>query len=150
VCWTPCGSPAWCSPAPLHRAAAAIADKVRDEADRLDAGAVLDWPAFEAMFARIARRVVLGDAAGVDTRLTAELNRLRDAANWAYLRPRQEFLRERFQRRVDAYTARAEPGSLAGEMAGTPAAGGVDPAGQVPHWLFAPGRARVRAATWCC
>jgi hypothetical protein len=123
--------------APLHRAAAAIADKVRDEADRLDAGAALDWPAFEAMFARIARRVVLGDAAGGDTRLTAELNRLRDAANWAYLRPRQEFLRERFQRRVDAYTARAEPGSLAGEMAGTPAAGGVDPAGQVPHWLFA-------------
>ncbi|MFG2041796.1 cytochrome P450 [Dactylosporangium sp. NPDC048998] len=123
--------------APLHRAAGAIAGKVRDEVERFDDGRILDWPAFAAMFDRIARRVVLGDAARDDIRVTAELNRLRAAANWAYLRPRQEGLRQRFQRRIDAYVARAEPGTLAGTIAGTPAVAGVDPAGQVPHWLFA-------------
>ncbi|WP_238006798.1 cytochrome P450 [Dactylosporangium sp. AC04546] len=122
--------------APLHHLAGTITAVIRDEAGGLD-GAELDWPAFGAAWARITRRVVLGEAARDDTRLTAELDRLRNAANWAYLRPRQEHLRARFQRRVDAYVAAAEPGSLAGAMAGTPAAGGSDPAGQVPHWLFA-------------
>lgn len=130
---------------PLHRAAADIAGKVRDEVDRLGGARMLDWAGFDAVFGRIVRRVVLGDAARDDTRLTGELNRLRAAANWAYLRPRQEDLRQRFQRRIDAYVARAEPGSLAGVMAGTPAAGGVDPAGQVPHWLFAFDAAGVTA-----
>ncbi|GAA3454125.1 cytochrome P450 [Dactylosporangium matsuzakiense] len=119
-----------------HHIAGAVAAVVRDEVSTVD-GPVLDWPAFAAMFDRIARRVVLGAAARDDERLTAELNRLRNAANWAYLRPRPEHLRARFQRRVDAYVARAEPGSLAAAMAANPAAAGVDPAGQVPHWLFA-------------
>jgi cytochrome P450 len=131
--------------APAHRIAGNIAAVVRDEVGRLAAGPVLRHPAFEAMFDRIVRRIVLGDAAGGDTRLTAELNRLRAAANWAYLRPRPEHLRERFQRRIDAYVRAAEPGSLAGVMAGTPAAGGVDPAGQVPHWLFAYDAAGITA-----
>ncbi|GAA1543498.1 cytochrome P450 [Dactylosporangium maewongense] len=121
-----------------HRQADAIVAAIRDEVRRGDpAGDALDWRRFSTMFARIARRVTLGEAARDDERLTRELDRLRDAANWAYLRPRQEGLRQRFQRRVDAYVARAEPGSLAGMMAGTPSTTDVDPAGQVPHWLFA-------------
>jgi cytochrome P450 len=131
--------------APVHRLAGSVADAVRHETGRLPAGPVLDWAAFDAMFQRIVRRVVLGDAATDDTRLTAELNQLRDAANWAYLRPRQEHLRARFQRRVDAYVRAAAPGSLAGVMAGAPAAGGVDPAGQIPHWLFAYDAAGITA-----
>jgi cytochrome P450 len=123
--------------APLHRQAGAIVATIEDEVRRMPLGTVLDWPVFSTAFARIVRRVTLGESARDDVRLTAELDRLRDAANWAYLRPRQEGLRQRFQRRVDAYVARAEPGSLAGMMAGVPAAGGVAPSGQVPHWLFA-------------
>src|SRR5687767_8643343 len=42
---------------------------------------------------RVIRRVVLGDGARDDTGLTADLDRLRNAANWAYLRPRNEGLR---------------------------------------------------------
>jgi cytochrome P450 len=130
---------------PLHRIADAVAATVRDEVGRLDSG-ILDWATFGPMFDRVIRRVVLGDSARDDTGLTADLNRLRNAANWAYLRPRKERLRARFQRRVDAYVARAEAGSLAGALAGEPsgesaadAAGesAADPAGQVPHWLFA-------------
>ncbi|MFD0578945.1 cytochrome P450 [Dactylosporangium darangshiense] len=131
--------------APAHRLAGRIGVIAREEADRLPAGPALGWAAFDAMFARVVRRVVLGDAAAGDTRLTAELDRLRNAANWSYLRPRQEHLRARFQRRVEAYVRAAEPGSLAGVMAATPAADGVDPAGQVPHWLFAYDSAGITA-----
>ncbi|MFI5908006.1 cytochrome P450 [Dactylosporangium sp. NPDC051541] len=119
-----------------HHIAGSAAAAIREEVATLDPP-VLDWTTFEAMFNRIARRIVLGTAARDDDRLTGELNRLRNAANWAYLRPRQEHLRARFQRRVDTYVAKAEPGSLAGAMAATPATAGVDPGGQVPHWLFA-------------
>lgn len=152
---------------PLHRVADAVAEKVGDEVARLElTDGVLDWSAFGPMFDRIIRRVTLGEAARDDTRLTADLNHLRDLANWAYLLPRHERRRARFQRRVDAYVARAEPGSLVGNLprepggsadppreavgpvghpaggagaAGTTAGGdaAVDVAGQVPHWLFA-------------
>jgi cytochrome P450 len=125
---------------PLHRIAGAVAQIAGDEVSRLDAAAaVLDWATLGPMFDRVIRRVVLGDGARDDVRLTAELNRLRDAANWSYLRPRNRALRVRFQRRIDAYVARAEAGSLVAALAqaavGAPV--GVDPAGQVPHWLFA-------------
>jgi hypothetical protein len=63
----------------------------------------------------------------------------------AYLRPRQERLRQRFQRRIDAYVAIAEPGSLAGMMAGVPSAAGVHGTGQIPHWLFAFDAAAITA-----
>lgn len=131
--------------APMHRQADAIMATIRDEVGRAGLGGTLDWTAFSTVFARIVRRVTLGDAARDDERLTGELDRLRDAANWAYLRPRQEGLRQRFQRRVDAYVAKAAPGSLAGMMAAIPAAPGVDPAGQVPHWLFAFDAAAITA-----
>jgi hypothetical protein len=131
--------------APLHRQADAIVATVRDEAHRTELGGTLDWPAFSAAFARVIRRVTLGESARDDVQLTRDLDRLRDAANWAYLRPRQEGLRQRFQRRVDTYVAKAEPGSLAGMMAGIPAAAGVVPAGQIPHWLFAFDAAAITA-----
>jgi cytochrome P450 len=118
---------------PMHHAADAIVTKIRDEVATLD-GDVLGWPGFAPMFDRIIRRVVLGDAARDDTDLTSELNHLRDAANWAYLRPRDERRRVRFQNRVDGYVARADPESLVGALPRDPAS---DPAGQVPHWLFA-------------
>ncbi|WP_132298243.1 hypothetical protein [Kribbella sp. VKM Ac-2568] len=37
---------------------------------------------------------------------------------------------------MDEYVNRAEPGSLAGALTQLPG-GDLDPAGQVPHWLFA-------------
>ncbi|WP_433222877.1 cytochrome P450 [Dactylosporangium sp. CS-047395] len=140
--------------AELHHAVAGpLAEIVHDEVKRLDPGRLLVYRTFEAMFNRIVRRIVLGAAARDDTGVTAELNRLRAAANWAYLRPRDEQLRGRFQRRIEAYVARAEPGSLAGALAvalagapaGTPATAGLDPAGQIPHWLFAYDAAGITA-----
>ncbi|WP_020672835.1 cytochrome P450 [Amycolatopsis nigrescens] len=123
---------------PMHEVAAKAAAVVEEEAEGLPGGdGRLDWNAFDAAWWRVVRRIVLGDGARADTELIARLNRLRLAANWAYLGPRLGRLRERFDERLRAHLDRAEPGSLAQVLASTPAEPEVDPAGQVPHWLFA-------------
>jgi cytochrome P450 len=130
---------------PTHRLAGAVTAAVAQEAAALhDAaargGGRLDWPTFTTGFTRLVRRVVLGDAAARDARTTELLNRLRAAANWSALRPPRTRLRDELSRRIAGYVERAEPGSLACLVAQETAAGAgpaVDPAGQVPHWLFA-------------
>ena len=97
----------------------------------------LDWRGFAPTFGRIVRRVVLGDGARDDELLMAQLAALRNDANWAMARPRRRSLRAAFLRRLENHPARAEPGSLAAVMAGTPADARTAPAQQVPQWLFA-------------
>lgn len=81
-------------------------------------------------------RIVLGDGARDDTSLTAQLSGLRGRGNWAFLLPRHRARREEFMRRAREYVDRAEPGSLAEVVSGTVTQPDVDPAGQMPHWLF--------------
>jgi cytochrome P450 len=119
-----------------HRLADRLRDIVDAETAALDTGA-LDWDRFGAVWWPIVRRFVLGDSARDDTEITDLLRALRSDANWAYLKPRRTELRERFARRLRHYLAAAEPGSLAGLIADTPAPAGVEPDQQVPHWLFA-------------
>ncbi|MET9631217.1 cytochrome P450 [Lentzea sp. NPDC006480] len=94
---------------------------VRDEADLLTRHVMstgeLTWDSFAQAWWRIVRRIVLGDRAREDTQLTDDLKALRRHANWAYLRPRERGLRERFEHRLASYRP-ALPD-------------------QVPHWLFA-------------
>jgi hypothetical protein len=78
---------------------------------------------------------VLGDKAADDTELTSLLDGLRADANWAEFRPQDKPARAEFQRRIDGYVAHPEAGSLVDGLAGHQDA--LDPAGQVPHWLFA-------------
>ncbi|WP_189537775.1 cytochrome P450 [Streptomyces roseolilacinus] len=126
----------------LHSLAPRLVRTVREEAGGLlrsvtaDAGE-LAWDDFAAAWDRTVRRVTLGDGARDDTALTAMLGRLRATANWSVAAPRRTGLRERFEQRLRAHVGRAEPGSLAAALAATPAGPGLDPAGQVPHWLFA-------------
>jgi cytochrome P450 len=94
------------------------------------------WPDFSRAWHRMARRWVLGDGAREDEGLTDDLRRLRARANWVLPPIRRRVLR-RFSRRLEAHLDRAEPGSLAGLMAATPAGPHAAPAGQVPQWLFA-------------
>ncbi|GAB2831634.1 cytochrome P450 [Streptomyces daliensis] len=147
------------TPQPLHRMAEPLTATVREEARRLLAGSErtgrLTWDDFNAAWWRTVRRIVLGDAARDDETLTAQLQRLRAAANWSVLSPRRKELRTAFLRRVRSYVETAaapgsqgETGGLASLVARTPAAEGVDPAGQIPHWLFAydaAGMATMRA-----
>ncbi|MFI9009309.1 cytochrome P450 [Actinosynnema sp. NPDC053489] len=108
---------------------------VSDEADLLlrhvrSAGR-LTWDSFAQAWWRAARRIVLGSFAREDVELTDQLKTLRGNANWAYLHPRREALRRRFEARLDGHLRRGEPGSLA--SLGSPD----ELRGQVPHWLFA-------------
>ncbi|PXY31942.1 cytochrome P450 [Prauserella muralis] len=97
----------------------------------------LDWDSFNVAWWRIVRRIVLGDGARDDDEVTDLLADLRLRANWAFLMPKAKRRRAAFRRRLDALLDRAEPGSLAARIADTPAEPGLDPHGQVPHWLFA-------------
>ena len=120
---------------PVHRLGADFAHAIRTETGTLPGE--LDWAGFSAMWWRIVRRIVLGAGARDDDELTDLLTGLRRAANGAYLPPKRAARRRRFEQRLRAHLDRAEPGSLAALLARTPATDAADPAGQVPHWLFA-------------
>ncbi|WP_175412808.1 cytochrome P450 [Streptomyces sp. TRM64462] len=126
----------------LHSLAPRMIRAVREEAGLLLGAATagdgdLRWDAFGSTWDATVRRVVLGDSARDDTALTAMLGRLRAAANWSGAAPRRAGLRERFDRRLRGHVKRAEHGSLAAALTAAPVPPGTDPAGQVPHWLFA-------------
>lgn len=120
---------------PLHPAAERFVAIAGEEVTALLREAapdgVLDWPRLDAAWWRTVRRIVLGDAARTDTTLTTQLDKLRGAGNWAVLAPTRRLLRAAFVRRVGAYAARAEDGTLAAHAARR------DAVGQIPHWLFA-------------
>ncbi|MFC0624630.1 cytochrome P450 [Kribbella deserti] len=117
---------------PVHRNGQRMLDILRAELATLEP---MDWPAFREIWYRIARRIVLGDAARDDTILTDQLDQLRSDANWAQLHWRADRTRKRFSDRLRAYVGSAPPTSLAGGLRA--ADKDLDPAGQVPHWLFA-------------
>jgi cytochrome P450 len=129
------------TPRPVHRLADRFLGVVNDEAERLieqaRARGELVWDDFFESWYRVVRRVVLGDGARDDHELTSMLAELRSHANWAFLRPRNKALLERFHARLEAHLARAEPGSLAAIIAAIPNAGDAEPSDQVAHWLFA-------------
>ncbi|TCO40615.1 cytochrome P450 [Kribbella antiqua] len=123
---------------PVHRHGATMVAAVTEELDVLHA--TLGWNDFREIWSRIVRRIVLGDKAREDKELTALLDTLRSNANWAGIHPRNQRARARFERKLEEYVENAAPGSLVESLmlgAITTNAPGVDPAGQVPHWLFA-------------
>lgn len=125
---------------PLHHLAVRFVEVVEEEmrgilppGDRVP----LDWDTFSPAFFRIVRRVILGDGARYDLALTDTLAELRKNASWAMLHPDRRRVRERFFLQLEGHLARAEPLSLAGVMARTPASHATAPSQQVPQWLFA-------------
>ena len=125
---------------PLHRLADRFVEVVREELDPLVGPArpaPLVWAAFAPIFDAIVRRLVLGDGARDDTRLTRDLARLRRSANWSLLGRAHPGLQRRFLERLGAHVARREAGSLAAVMALTPSSSRTAPVEQVPQWLFA-------------
>jgi cytochrome P450 len=137
---------------PVHRLAESFLPKVDEEAGRILAAArekgELDWDAFARGWYRLVRRVVFGDAASEDQELNDLTVELRQAANWAFMRPKKAAVQARFFARIDAWLARAEPGSLAAIIAAMPKTAITMPDQQVPQWLFAfdaAGMATMRA-----
>ena len=131
---------------PVHQLADTFVRVVEEEVDALLARverreggerALLDWDAFIDAWFRIVRRVVLGDGARDDDRLTDMLAKLRGAANWAFLHPRRKTLRKEFFKRLEGHLARAEAGSVAAMIAAVPGSKEAQPADQVAHYFFA-------------
>jgi cytochrome P450 len=126
---------------PVHHLSDAVVAVVRQEARGMlsmaSAAGHLGWDDFAEGWWRIVRRVVFGEGARDDHVLTDQLKRLRAAGNWSVLSPQRTRLREAFLGRLRGHLDRAEPGSLAHLVVTMPSVHGVDPAGQVPHWLFA-------------
>lgn len=118
---------------PVHQHGHRMLQVVREELDTMTG--TLGWEEFRALWSRVVRRIVLGDSARDDTGLTDDLDRLRADANWAEFHPRRDAVREHFLGALAAYVAKAEPGSLVSALDHLD--GDLDPAGQVPHWLFA-------------
>jgi cytochrome P450 len=126
---------------PPHRLADRFAAVAAEEAERLIAGAEadgdgrLDWDRWNAAFARLTRRVVLGDAAADDEAVTGTLAEMMAEANGMPGRPSERH--DAFIAMIEAYVEAAEEGSLASLFADAPADERTRPSGQIAHWLFA-------------
>ncbi len=106
-----------------------------EEAAKLPAQ--LEWDGWNRAVRRAARRIILGDGAADDERLSDWLGALMDKAN-----PPgggDESLYKNFLAALTKYVKAAEGGSLASLFAQAPQGAHTDPAGQVIHWLFALG-----------
>ncbi|MGE2736286.1 cytochrome P450 [Mycolicibacterium vaccae] len=140
------------SGAELHRLApalhAAVARHANAFADAVLTAEGFDSAQFTTAWWRVVRRVVLGAAAEDDDAITDDLWRLRKSGNWSFAGLPHRRRRDRFYAQLYRYADSPDPDSLLGVLAATPAAGGVDPVGQVPQWLFAfdaAGMASLRA-----
>lgn len=130
------------TPRAVHSLAPAFVAKIREECDELLTEATrrdgrLTWDDYADAWHRIVRRIVVGDAGRDDHALTDLLEDLRRRANLAFLRTRDRTTRRRFYRQLHGHLRRAEQGSLAGAIAGTPSTEDSAPDHQVAQWLFA-------------
>lgn len=130
------------SDCPVHGLGARFAQVVEQEGGELlayveECDGKLDWEMFEKTWNRVIRRVVLGDTARDDQALTKTLEKLRSAANWAFLHPGHDRDKEEFHECLRAYLARGEEGSLAAEIARASTNDITQPEHQVPQYLFA-------------
>ncbi len=112
--------------------AAALLAEVDREADRY-----LEFEPFNDAVRRITLRCVLGDAARDDERVFELLEKLMDEANGLPKERSDSY--EPYRKRIEAYVADAEDGSVVGLFADAPSDPEVDAPGQVTHWLFALG-----------
>jgi len=124
---------------PVHAAGewftAVVAREVEELAGVARAQGTLDWETFSTAFWRVVRTVTLGEEARADVHLTQVLNALRRDGNWSSFRPRRGRLRHELEQRLAHYVRSAPSETLAGRA--RESAEGVDPVGQIPHWLFA-------------
>jgi cytochrome P450 len=114
-----------------------ITEEVAEIVDHATRRGNLDSMRFMTGWWRLVRRLTLGDAARDDEEITDSLLRLRKAGNWSFLSLPHYRARAKFLEQLYRYAENPEPGTLVAAVADAPAAGAVDPVGQMPQWLFA-------------
>jgi cytochrome P450 len=125
---------------PLHRLADRFLAAAREESAELlqdveTAGGRLEFKPFHRALRRITRRIVLGDRARDDEDVSDLLATLMAEANKLPDEHSEHF--EPFMAKLNGYVAAAEPGSLVGLFDEAPSDPRTEPAGQLPHWMFA-------------
>ncbi|MFI9310976.1 cytochrome P450 [Streptomyces triculaminicus] len=110
---------------------------VEEEVRPLLAEGTLTWKRFRAAYQRIVRRIVFGDAARDDERITALRDELRSDGNWFMLHRKRHRLRTELFVRCRRYIDLPEPGGLARAVRATPATAEIKPVAQMQHWFFA-------------
>jgi len=124
-----------------HRLSKAFTAVAVAEADELlSLGRPITFGDVNAAFQRLTRRVVLGDAATDDTKITQQLGSLMDAGNKMPGKPAKGY--DQFHAHLQEYVDTPDPRALTGligKLAAKKRGPEVDPAGQLVHWLFAMG-----------
>jgi cytochrome P450 len=121
---------------PMHRLAQPFTEVARETAEELSQRQ-MTWQSFNEAFQKMTRRVLFGDKAASNARLTDLLGELMSAGNKMPGEPAPGY--DDLISMIDGYLRDPEPDSLAGMVAQAPAVGDVKPAGQMVHWLFATG-----------
>jgi cytochrome P450 len=114
---------------PTHRLARAFAAIAIAEADNLLAlDRPIAWDDVNQAFARLTRRVVFGDAAADDVKITSQLASLMDAGNRMPGKPAKGYVQ--FHALLQEYVDTPDPAALTGLIAAAPQDRETDPAGQ--------------------
>jgi cytochrome P450 len=120
----------------IHPDGRRFAEVVADEIDRMPVGHTLEWQDWIRLSDLITLRVIFGDRARCDQRLSGLLETLMSQANRLVgLRPNDayyELYGELEQRLRDP-----EPGTLLARIAGAPHTDRTRVVQQIPHWMFA-------------
>ncbi|MFI1801887.1 cytochrome P450 [Streptomyces sp. NPDC020379] len=124
-------------PAVEHRFHDAFRKAIQEEARPLLAGGTVTWKRFHAAYQRIVRRVVFGDTARDDERITELRDKLRGDGNWFMLHRKRDRLRRELFARAQRYIDLPEPGGLARAVRATQATPDIKPVAQMQHWFFA-------------
>ncbi|MET9419084.1 cytochrome P450, partial [Streptomyces klenkii] len=124
-------------PAPEHRFHTDFRIAVHEEAHPLTASDTLTWTPFHTAYQRIVRRIVFGDPARDDERITELQDKLRHDGNWMTLHRKRHRLRRELFARTQHYLNLPESNGLVGTARITPATAAVKPVAQVQHWFFA-------------
>lgn len=127
---------------PIHACGANFADIAASEMrmlvlDNANTGKRLTWDRFSPVWDRIVRRIVLGDGAAHDTKLTEALLALRYHGNWGFLRPRNGRLFRDYTDALLPHLQRREPGSLAAMLRHDVRDDLSAPPDQYTHYMFA-------------
>ena len=122
---------------PLHPLAPTFVRVVDDAAKAIARRESFDFTDLNLAFQRITRRVVFGDAAIDDVRITDLLGDLMAAGNKTPGKPAAGY--DEFLARIQTYLDHPDAKSLAGRFDGAPHDSATRTAGQVVHWLFAMG-----------
>src|SRR6185312_6095740 len=120
----------------VHPDGRRFVEVVADEVDRMPVGQMLEWRDWERLFDLITLRVIFGDQARCDQRLTGLLEALmREGNRLVGVGPNDDYYE--FYGELERRVRDPEPGSLLARIADAPHSDLTRVVQQIPHWMFA-------------